>query len=342
MRPRRAVRSSRPCTSPPSTRPWSSTREMVISRISRPGLGWQRRRRRRSVWRGEGNAAARVGGQRGSNARLAHSRAGGRRRRKAPVGTGRCLTRTRWRWRRRQRRWRQRRRRQRRRRQRRGSGPRRRTPATATRPSPRPRRAPPQPRASAGATRRSRATAAGPSRRRRRVFGVFAPIFPAARSPGCGDWPARPRLPARRSPPASAASEQPRARGAPMVPARRPPRCGGGRGRPWGPAAQPPKLSSTSPSSSAGAGRLSPPSGAAGLAAHEFSACGTAVVIAGRGSPAAGTLAGGDAPPAAPALDEWWASVVHERTRRINIYLRIPVSPSHFRTFRGPSPRLCL
>ena len=51
-----------------------------------------------------------------------------------------------------------------------------------------------------------------------------------------------------------------------------------------------------------GRASVSPLFGAAGPAAHEFSACGTAVVIAGRGSPAE-TPPGGDAPPAAPALD---------------------------------------
>ena len=51
-----------------------------------------------------------------------------------------------------------------------------------------------------------------------------------------------------------------------------------------------------------GRASVSPLFGAAGQAAPEFSACGTAVVIAERDSPAE-TPPGGDAPPAAPASE---------------------------------------
>ena len=146
------------------------------------------------------------------------------------------------------------------------------------------------------------------------VFGVFAPIFPAARSPGCGDWPAAgpaasrafPKVASGQRRPLSSRARAGRADGASLTPTRSAAEGAVGLmgGSPQFAVDYQPKLSSTSPKQQRrGRASVSPLFGAAGPAAHEFSACGTAVVIAGRGSPAAGTPAGGDAPPAAPALD---------------------------------------
>jgi len=160
----------------------------------------------------------------------------------------------------------------------------------------------------------SRDASRGPAGGGGGVFGVFAPIFPAARSPGGGDWPAAgpaasrafPKVASGQRRPLSSRARAGRADGASLTPTRSAAEGAVGLmgGSPQFAVDYQPKLSSTSPKQQRrGRASVSPLFGAAGPAAHEFSACGTAVVIAGRGSPAAGTPAGGDAPPAAPALD---------------------------------------